>query len=55
MEIVGTIAFVSFVALLLCGIVAVHRVRLDAGGRPKPAIPDRHARLVWEVGMWGGA
>jgi hypothetical protein len=55
MEILGALAFVSFVALLLCAIVAAHRVRLDAGERRKPAMMDRRARVVWEVGMWGGA
>ena len=52
MILLGAAAFVGLIALLLCGVAAVHRVRLARLDGPKPALPaDPRTRVMWEVGM----
>ena len=52
MEILGATAFVGLIALMLCGIVAVHRARLARLDAPTPPFTaDARTRVMWEVGM----
>jgi len=46
MEIAGTTAFMSLIALLLCGVVAVHRAQHERFEGPKPAVMDLRADVV---------
>jgi hypothetical protein len=52
MILLGAAAFLGLMALLLCGVAAVHQVRLARLDGPKPTpATDPRTRVMWEAGM----